>query len=172
MEVRQVAVPGVEGPFTVLPGHADLLSNLTIGPLTAVLLNGERHSVAVNGGVARVLNSPPPGTAHVLILTQTAEMNTEIDLERAQAARERAQQRLREASKRPSGGPPTSGAMDVSPVSGLRQEAARRDGGAATSGTGTIDVARAEAALRRALLRIRIRQGIGSKAAPPKSASQ
>ncbi len=79
------------GMITILPGHAPLLTNLGIGILTARYADGEQHSFAVNGGVARVLNN------HVLVLTETMEMDVEIDMERAICARDRAEQQLREA---------------------------------------------------------------------------
>lgn len=81
LEVTDVAVPGTEGVFVVLPGHAPMVASLAIGVLTAMLLSGERHSFAVSGGIVHVLHDK------VLVLTQTAEMDTEIDLERAEEAR-------------------------------------------------------------------------------------
>jgi F-type H+-transporting ATPase subunit epsilon len=88
-EAALVSVPGSCGLFTVLPGHAPLMSTLEIGVLKAVYANGEQHLYAISGGVVRVLND------QVLILTETAESETDIDLARAEEARERAEQRLR-----------------------------------------------------------------------------
>jgi F-type H+-transporting ATPase subunit epsilon len=89
-EATLVSVPGSCGLFTVLPGHAPLMSTLDIGVLKAVYANGEQHLFAISGGVVRVLDN------QVLILTETAESDTDIDLARAEEARERAEQRLRQ----------------------------------------------------------------------------
>jgi F-type H+-transporting ATPase subunit epsilon len=85
MEVADASLPGAEGVFTVLPGHAPMVATIAIGVLTATLVSGVRHSFAVSGGLVHVIQN------RVLVLTQTAEMDTEIDLERAQAARQRAE---------------------------------------------------------------------------------
>lgn len=81
LEVADVSLPGTEGVFTVLPGHAPMVATIAIGVLTATLLSGIRHSFAVSGGLVHVIQNK------VLVLTQTAEMDTEIDLDRAEAAR-------------------------------------------------------------------------------------
>ena len=85
LEVADVSLPGTEGVFTVLPGHAPMVATIAIGVLTATLLSGIRHSFAVSGGLVHVIQN------RVLVLTQTAEMDTEIDLDRAEAARQRAE---------------------------------------------------------------------------------
>jgi F-type H+-transporting ATPase subunit epsilon len=87
-EVDEVVVPGVEGAFGVLPGHAPLLS--LVGTGEVIYRSGrEEHYLAVSGGFAEV------GPDHVTVLTESAERPEEIDLPRARAARERAEQRLR-----------------------------------------------------------------------------
>jgi F-type H+-transporting ATPase subunit epsilon len=87
-EADEVVVPGVEGSFGVLPGHAPLLSLVGAGEVM-YRTGREEHHVAVSGGFAEV------GPDHVTILTETAERPEEIDLDRARAARARAEQRLR-----------------------------------------------------------------------------
>jgi F-type H+-transporting ATPase subunit epsilon len=89
MAAVEVEVPGVNGPFTVLPGHAALLSLLEAGVLTVKTSEGVLHTFALGSGFARVMDN------HVLILAQTAEIDSEIDIERARAAKERAEERLR-----------------------------------------------------------------------------
>jgi F-type H+-transporting ATPase subunit epsilon len=81
------------GIFVVLPGHAPLLSNLEIGPLTAVLPDGGKVSFALNGGFAQVLDD------HVLILSKTIESDSDIDVERAERALQRAEERLKKPSE-------------------------------------------------------------------------
>jgi F-type H+-transporting ATPase subunit epsilon len=90
-EADEVVVPGTEGSFGVLPGHAPLLSLLGTGEVM-YRTGREEHYLAVSGGFAEV------GPDHVTILTQTAEHPEEIDLARARAAGERAEQRLRAAA--------------------------------------------------------------------------
>jgi F-type H+-transporting ATPase subunit epsilon len=92
-DVISVSLPGSLGIFTILPGHAPLLSTLEIGVVTALYTNGERHYFSINGGVVKVLNN------QVLILTETVEMDGEIDVKRARDARARAETHLRSAGR-------------------------------------------------------------------------
>ncbi|HXU90598.1 MAG TPA: F0F1 ATP synthase subunit epsilon [Methylomirabilota bacterium] len=85
--VDEVVVPGSEGYFGVLPGHAALLATLGIGELTYRIGRDERH-VAIAGGFAEVRNDK------VIVLADTAELSHDIDRARAERARERAEQRL------------------------------------------------------------------------------
>jgi F-type H+-transporting ATPase subunit epsilon len=85
--VDEVVVPGIEGYFGVLPGHAPLLSTLGIGELTYRIGRDEYH-LAVAGGFAEVRNDK------VIVLADTAERPTEIDRARAERARQRAERRL------------------------------------------------------------------------------
>jgi F-type H+-transporting ATPase subunit epsilon len=85
--VDEVVVPGSEGYFGVLPGHAPLLATLGIGELTYRIGRDERH-VAVAGGFAEVRNDK------VIVLADTAELPQDIDRARAERARDRAEQRL------------------------------------------------------------------------------
>ena len=85
--VDEVVVPGSEGYFGVLPGHAPLLATLGIGELMNRIGRDERH-VAVAGGFAEVRNDK------VIVLADTAELPQDIDRGRAERARDRAEQRL------------------------------------------------------------------------------
>jgi len=89
--VSDVAIPGKNGYLGVLPGHAPLLTELAPGGLTYTRV-GVRYSVAVNWGFAEVL----PG--RVIVLAQTAERAEEIDVERAERAKQRAEERLKRFS--------------------------------------------------------------------------
>jgi F-type H+-transporting ATPase subunit epsilon len=85
--VDEVVAPGTEGYFGVLPGHAPFLTTLGIGEL--VYRQGrEERRLAVSGGFAEVRNDK------VIVLADTAETPGEIDRERAERARVRAEQRL------------------------------------------------------------------------------
>src|SRR5919108_1943297 len=86
-QVDEVVVPGIEGYFGVLPGHAPLLSTLGIGELT-YRTGREEYHLAVAGGFAEVRNDK------VIVLADTAERPAEIDRQRAERARERAERRL------------------------------------------------------------------------------
>jgi F-type H+-transporting ATPase subunit epsilon len=87
-EADEVVVPGSEGSFGVLPGHAPLLSLVGTGEMM-YRTGREEHHLAVSGGFAEV------GPDHVTILAESAERPGEIDVARARAAMERADQRLR-----------------------------------------------------------------------------
>jgi F-type H+-transporting ATPase subunit epsilon len=87
-EVSEVVAPGTEGYFGVQPGHIPFVSNLTIGELTYRKGKEERH-LAIIWGYAEVLPN------RVTILTEEAERPEEIDVARAQAAKERAMTRLK-----------------------------------------------------------------------------
>ena len=91
-DVRYVIAPGGDGELGILPEHAPILTTLNIG-IVRVLKDGQYSRYAVSGGFLEARNSK------VVILADAAERADEIDLERAQAARERAEQRL--ASKDP-----------------------------------------------------------------------
>jgi F-type H+-transporting ATPase subunit epsilon len=86
-EVDEVVVPGSQGYFGVLPGHAPLLATLGIGELT-YRIGREEYHVAVVGGFAEVRNDK------VIVLADSAEMPVDIDRTRAERARERAEARL------------------------------------------------------------------------------
>ncbi len=85
--VDEVVAPGSEGSFGVLRGHAPFLSTLAIGELTYRKGRNEYH-LAVAGGFAEVRNDK------VIVLADAAERPEEIDRERAERARQRAEQRL------------------------------------------------------------------------------
>jgi len=88
--VLAVSLPGREGYFGVLPGHAPLLSELNPGELSYTR-GTVNHYLFVNWGFAEVLPNL------VIILVETSERPEEIDVERARKARERAEERLRRA---------------------------------------------------------------------------
>ena len=85
--VDEVVIPGSQGYFGVLPGHAPLLATLGIGELTYRKGASQMH-LALTGGFAEVRNDK------VIVLAENAERPDEIDRERAQRAKERAERRL------------------------------------------------------------------------------
>ncbi len=89
--VSGVTLPGKTGYLGILPGHAPLLTELAPGKLT-YLREGLRHGVCVTWGFAEVLPD------RVIVLVQTAERAEEIDVERAERAKQRAEERLKRFS--------------------------------------------------------------------------
>jgi F-type H+-transporting ATPase subunit epsilon len=86
-DVDIVVAPGIEGQLGILPQHAPLLTALTYGELW-VRQENEELSFAIGGGFMEVQPH------HVTVLADTAERAEEIDMERAEAARRRAQEHL------------------------------------------------------------------------------
>ena len=113
-EVNAVVAPGTDGEFGVLPGHIHFLTGIVPGELRYNTDAG-KESMAVTTGFAEVSNDK------VSILVDAAEKASEIDVERAHQAMERARERLGKDRK-----------------------------------TEDVDFLRAEAALRRAVMRVRI----------------
>jgi len=85
--VDEVVIPGSQGYFGVLPGHAPFLTTVGVGELVYRVGRDERN-LAVSGGFAEVRNDK------VIVLADTAERPEEIDRARAERARERAERRL------------------------------------------------------------------------------
>ena len=86
-EVEEVVAPGVEGYFGVLPGHTPFLASLQSGEVAYRVGRVEQY-LAVTGGFAEVRGD------RVVVLADNAERPEEIDRERAERARQRAERRL------------------------------------------------------------------------------
>lgn len=112
-EVDSVVCPGIEGELGVLPHHAPLLTTLGVGELR-IRRGGEEEFFAIAGGFLQVRPDK------VVVMAETADMASDIDIEKALEARREAEQALAEGFEEPA------------------------------------DLARARAALQRALLRIRV----------------
>jgi F-type H+-transporting ATPase subunit epsilon len=87
-DVDMVIAPGIEGELGILPRHAPLLTALSYGELRAKR-GPEEDSFAISGGFMEVQPD------RVTVLADTAERAEDIDVERAEAARRRAEDRLR-----------------------------------------------------------------------------
>jgi F-type H+-transporting ATPase subunit epsilon len=90
--VEEVTIPGTEGEFGVLRGHASLLSAVDIGELSFTR-DQKKVRFAVNTGYAEVTASK------VTLLVETAERSDLIDLERAKRAKERAEEKMAKLPK-------------------------------------------------------------------------
>jgi F-type H+-transporting ATPase subunit epsilon len=85
--VKAVTLPGKSGYLGILPGHAPLLTELVPGELVYAR-DSIKHYISVNWGFAEVLPD------RVIVLVQTAERAEDIDIERAERAKQRAEERL------------------------------------------------------------------------------
>lgn len=112
-DVDMVICPGSEGELGILPHHAPLLSTLGFGELK-IRKGGQEESFAIAGGFVQVRPDK------VVVMAETADLASEIDLEAAESARREAERALEEGFSEPA------------------------------------DLARARAAMQRALLRIRV----------------
>ncbi|WP_168121408.1 F0F1 ATP synthase subunit epsilon [Paenibacillus sp. HB172176] len=82
-----VSVTGSEGELGILPNHIPLVTPLRIAPVM-IKRDGGTDVAAVSGGFIEVRKDK------VVILAESAELAQDIDVERAEQAKERAQQRL------------------------------------------------------------------------------
>jgi F-type H+-transporting ATPase subunit epsilon len=112
-EVDSVVCPGIEGELGILPHHAPLLTTLGVGELR-IRKGDQEEFFAIAGGFLQVRPD------RVVVMAETADMASEIDLASVEEARREAERALAEGFEEPA------------------------------------DLARARAALQRALLRIRV----------------
>ena len=112
-EVDSVVCPGIEGELGILPHHAPLLTTLGVGELR-IRKGDQEEYFAIAGGFLQVRPD------RVVVMAETADMASEIDLASVEEARREAERALAEGFEEPA------------------------------------DLARARAALQRALLRIRV----------------
>ena len=87
-QVVSFSAPGAAGGFQVLHNHAPLLALMTVGEMKLQSVAGEEESYATSGGIVDVRDNK------AVILAEAAERADQIDVERAQAALERARKRL------------------------------------------------------------------------------
>jgi F-type H+-transporting ATPase subunit epsilon len=87
-DVDQVTLPTQMGEITVLPNHLPLIANLVAGEIL-IKKDGAEQLLSVSGGFIEVLADK------VVVLADTAERADELDVERAEAARRRAEEALK-----------------------------------------------------------------------------
>jgi len=91
-----VRAPGIEGSFEVLSNHAPMIAAFGIGPLVVKTpdaheyadMHNDRIIFATSGGFLEVINN------QVTVLAETVEPASDIDVERAEKAEERARKRI------------------------------------------------------------------------------
>lgn len=88
LQADMVIARAVDGEIGILPGHAPLVVALDIAPVR-VRLGEEETEISVCNGFMEVLED------HITIMAPCAETPEDIDIRRAQAAKERAEELLR-----------------------------------------------------------------------------
>jgi len=88
---EEMQIPGKNGYLGILPGHAPLITELAVGEIT-YRNAGATHHLSVAWGFAEVLPDK------VTILAETAERASEIDVNRAQNAKQRAEKDFAQCS--------------------------------------------------------------------------
>jgi F-type H+-transporting ATPase subunit epsilon len=91
-DVTSVQVPGLDGELGILPGHAFLVSQLRPAGLLSYVADGGTTSLAISDGFVEVTPES------VKVLAEMAERPEDIDVNRAIAAKERAERELARAS--------------------------------------------------------------------------
>ncbi len=86
--VDSITVPGTKGMFQVLKDHAPLMSTIEIGVIT-LNKSDENTYLTTAGGTIEVLNN------NVLILADSVEVIDDIDIDRAESAKTRAEENLK-----------------------------------------------------------------------------
>ena len=123
-DVEMVIAPGTEGEMGILPRHAPLITSLQEGVMRIKHQSGREEMLAIHGGFMEVLPD------RVTVLADAAERAEEIDIARAEEARQRAQELMQQH---------------------------RED---------KVDYIRAESALRRSLIRLKVAEGRKRRAMP------
>ncbi len=88
-EVSSVTIPGTAGGFQILYNHAPLMSTFEVGTVKLSESDSSTVVFATGGGTVEVLNNK------VLILAESFEKPEDIDEKRAEQARDRALERLK-----------------------------------------------------------------------------
>jgi len=87
-QAEEMQIPGKNGYLGILPGHAPLITELGVGEIS-YRSQGYTHRLSVAWGFAEVLPDK------VTVLAETAERTEEIDVKRAEEAKQRAEQHLK-----------------------------------------------------------------------------
>lgn len=90
--IQSVVAPGTVGYFGILAGHTPFVSSLQTGITKITKSNGEKLNLFTSGGFLMTDGKK------VILLAEAAERPEEIDVARAQRAKERAEKRLAERS--------------------------------------------------------------------------
>ena len=88
-EVKSITVPGKMGSFQVLFNHAPLMSTFDIGVIKIVDTGNQVHLFATGGGTVEVMENK------TLLLAESLENPNDIDVARAEEAKKRAEARMK-----------------------------------------------------------------------------
>jgi F-type H+-transporting ATPase subunit epsilon len=88
---EEMQIPGKKGYLGILPGHAPLITELAVGEIS-YRSNNYTHHLAVAWGFAEVLPDK------VTVLAETCERGEDINVQRAQQAKQRAEERLKSSN--------------------------------------------------------------------------
>jgi F-type H+-transporting ATPase subunit epsilon len=91
--VNMIIAKGIEGELGILPNHIPLVTPLKIAPLKVKKQGQPDQLIAVHGGFMEVRKDK------VVILAESAELPEQIDVERARSAKQRAEERLKQAKR-------------------------------------------------------------------------
>lgn len=89
-DVLQATIPTAEGEITILPNHIPLISILKAGEMRLLTKNGEQV-IALAGGFLEI-----KGGNEIIVLADNAERAVEIDIKRAQEAKQRAEEQMKQ----------------------------------------------------------------------------
>ena len=87
---ESITFPVEDGQMQVLPHHEDMIAAIVPGEMDFVDANGEKITVAVSAGFTEVFNN------RIKVFALTVERPEEIDIRRAEEAKERAEEQLRQ----------------------------------------------------------------------------
>ena len=88
-EVKSITIPGTKGNFQVLYNHAPLMSSFEVGFISIDSDSNEKVHYATSGGTVEVLSNK------VVVLAESFESKEDIDLKRAEEAKDRAKKRIK-----------------------------------------------------------------------------
>jgi F-type H+-transporting ATPase subunit epsilon len=86
--IKSITVPGTNGRFQVLKNHAPIVSTFEVGMVKVDLPDSKEYYYATAGGTIEVLDN------EIIVLADSIELVNEIDVERAEKAKQRAEERL------------------------------------------------------------------------------
>lgn len=89
-EIVEVTIPTMEGEITILPKHMPIVGIIKPGVLEIKTADGRQEVACVNGGFVEVLRNK------VVILADSAERACDIDFEKAEEARKKAEAAMKE----------------------------------------------------------------------------
>ena len=87
---RQIIIPAPDGEKGILPNHENMVIAVNVGDARMEVEKGKRVDIAVGAGFMEIVNN------RVTMLVDTAERPEEIDIRRAEEAKERAEEQLRQ----------------------------------------------------------------------------